>query len=102
MENLGSYKSDFINFVEGKEYSISAKVGEETLTATDIIPKRNVFIENFSSPTLGDSNAPKLEFSLKLRQAQTEKQYFHILLQQRWVNYTVNQNDTNFVYKSWF
>ncbi len=100
-QKFGTYLSTFKSFTKLKKYSISIEVDGNTITSSDIIPSGSGVAANFLGPALSDTTKQDLNFSLNLKQATFEKQYFHLLLQQRWVEYQVNLNDTTFTYNPW-
>jgi len=102
-QNLGNYTSSFSNFALGKKYAIRIETEtNELLTSSDVIPIERAEANDFSAPTTADSNDKDLNFEITLKQSGAAKQYFHFLLEQRWVEYSISQGDTNFTYNSWF
>lgn len=100
---LGSYTSEFKNFLSAKKYSINVEVdGKQTITASDIIPTVGIDITDFSGPGTSDTIAEFLNFEVDLKQNSNVKQYVHLLLQQRWVQYNIRQGDSNFLFTTWF
>ena len=102
-KSIGTYKSDFKDFVKSRKYSINVEVdGSESISASDIIPNAEAEVSNFTGPLGTDSSQGNLNFGLVLKQDNTAMQYFHLLLQQRWVLYSINQGDSNLTYNDWF
>jgi hypothetical protein len=102
-QNLGTYQSSFSNFQKGKEYSITIEAEDNTLMmASDFIPTDKVNVQSFVAPVTADTSEKDLNFELTIRESSASKQYFHFLLQERWVEYTISQGDTIFAYNPWF
>lgn len=102
-EVLGTYKSNFKQFVMARKYAITVDVdGYESVTSSDIIPNSQASILSLSWPTQADSSDTYLYYELVLKQNKPEKQYFHVFLQQRWVQYSINQGDSSLSYTPWF
>lgn len=101
-KNLGTYKSNFSNFVKTKKYSIKALVGEKTISAEDVIPNQVAKISRFIGTLESDPAEESLKYELDFTQQSSDKQYFHIILQQRWVTYDLPPGDSNVSFHPWF
>lgn len=97
---LGSYKSKNANFSKSKNYSINVELGDKTISAKDLIPKYKIAINNFTGSGIVDTTNAFLRFELGLHQSSIEKQFVHIILQQRWV--LINSTDSSLTLNPWF
>jgi hypothetical protein len=101
-ENLGAYESTFSNFKKAKKYSIEVSLGNQAITASDRIPDQQATLENVVGPASTNSSVQDLDFTMDINQSNVGEQYFHILLQHRWVFYVINSNDTILNPRPWF